>query len=168
MTDVVWVAVLFAAAANPARHAGRLAAAGSGRRDAIVAAGVAIAAVVAAAGLADPLLDALDVTLPSARIAAGVVAGVAGVRDLLGSEPPAWEPVLVRPEVVLPAVVAGADEGAVLTALVAAVAIGATAVLATRTMGRTGRMVAHVSARMLGAALIVVGVDLVVDGVLDV
>jgi len=163
VTDVVWLLALFVAAANPARHTGRVPG-----RAAAVAALLGLAAVGAVAGLSEPLLDALDVSLPSARIGVGVVVGVAGVRDMVRADAAVWEPVALRPELVLPALVAGADEGVLLTAIAAAVAIALTAVAATRPPAATRRPLTRGAARLLGGVLLVLGVDLVVDGVLDV
>ena len=80
--------------------------------------------LVAAAG--DPLLDALDVSEPSFRLAAGVVAAVAGIADLF-RRPPSPEPALpgrraalipvaipavARPALLVMAIGAGADRSA--------------------------------------------------------
>ena len=45
-------------------------------------------AVVRCRGVADPLLDALDVSDPSFRVAAGIVAVIAGAADLFRRPPP--------------------------------------------------------------------------------
>ena len=129
----LWAAALLLAL-NPARAAFGV------RRTAVgvVAAGGAIGglAVCAAAALGGPLLDALDVSEPSFRVAAGVVAAAAGFVDLFRRPPPPepalagrWAavvpvavPIVVRPALVVLALSAGADRGVPLTA--GAMAIG--------------------------------------------
>ena len=81
-------------------------------------------AVCVVAALADPLLDALDVSDPSFRVAAGIVAVIAGAADLFRRPPPpepslpGWRaalvpvavPVVTRPALVVLALGAGADQ----------------------------------------------------------
>ena len=87
-------------------------------------------AVCAAASVADPLLDALDVSDPSFRIAAGVVARIAGAPTCSGGRPapepalpgrraalvPVAMPVVARPALLVLALGAGADRGVLLSA----------------------------------------------------
>lgn len=165
MSEWAWALVVFTAAANPARQAGRTDADGAG------AAGGALLAATAVllAWLSHPLLDGLDVSVPSAFIGVGLVAGVAGVRDLVTARPPVWEPVLSRPEVLLPAVPIGADHGTAVVAVGVVVAVALT--LAARRMRTAGATAGggHVTlSRILGGVLVVAGVDMVVDGILDV
>jgi small neutral amino acid transporter SnatA (MarC family) len=153
---------------------------------------VQVAAVGAAAGAvltlvlslaSGPLLDVLDVSRPALRIAAGVVAALAGVVAVFRSPPPAdpalpgWRAALVpvaipltaSPALILLALSAHADRGAGVVA--AAVAAGAVALVAlvrfVSTGGTSGRVLAWV-ARLSGAALIAGSLLLVIDGILDV
>jgi small neutral amino acid transporter SnatA (MarC family) len=170
--------VLYVAAVNPLRLLGTV----RGADPAGSTAGglVSLAGILLLAALSEPLLDGLDISEPTARVAAGLVAASAGLWHLIGPRPQAWEaasglrsglvpiafPVLLRPEVALLAVSAGADEGVLSTAVAAAVGI-AIGVLALRRSAEPPR-VARAGARLLGAVLVLLGIDLVVDGVLDV
>ena len=181
----LWAAVLLLAL-NPARAAFAVPRAGRTPRSVlgVCAAGGAIGglAVVAAAAVADPLLDALDVSEPSFRVAAGIVAGLAGVIDLF-TRPPRPEPALAgrgaalvpvaipaaaRPALVVVAVGAGADQGVLVTlaAMAAGVAL-LTALTPLPPEGTRGRILRWAS-RLLAAALVAGGVILTVDGVMDV
>ena len=86
----LWAAALLLAL-NPARAAFGVPRAGRSPRSVVgvAAAGAAIGglAVCAAAAVGGPLLDALDVSEPSFRIAAGVVAALAGAGDLVRRPP---------------------------------------------------------------------------------
>ena len=139
-------------ALNPARAAFGVPRAG-GRRGpslGVAAVGGAIGglAVCAAAALGDPLLDALDVSEPSFRIAAGIVAALAGAADLFRRPPPpepalaGWRaalvpvaiPLVARPALLVLALGAGADRGVLVSA--GAMAIGVA--LLTGAGGRRG------------------------------
>lgn len=136
--------------------------------------------VVALAG--DSLLDALDVSQPAARIAAGVAAAAVGVGDLLRSPPSAepalpgrWAavvpvavPLVARPALVPLALSAGADHGA--WPVVAALAVGGAALvaLALRPPEGVRRRVLVWAGRVTAAVLVGVGAALTVDGVFDV
>jgi small neutral amino acid transporter SnatA (MarC family) len=182
----LWAAVLVLLL-NPARAAFGVPRAGRSPRDVIgvAAAGGAIGglAVCAAAAVADPLLDALDVSDPSFRTAAGIVAGLAGAIDLF-RRPPSPEPALpgrraalvpvaiplvARPALVVVALGAGADQGVLVSA--AAIATGVAVlvglVAAVPTEGPGGRVLWWAS-RLLAAALVAGGVLLTVDGIMDV
>jgi small neutral amino acid transporter SnatA (MarC family) len=153
---------------------------------------VQVAAVGAAAGAvltlvlslaSGPLLDVLDVSRPALRIAAGVVAALAGVVAVFRSPPPAepalpgWRAALVpvaipltaSPALILLALSAHADRGAgVVAAAVAAGAVGLVALVRfVPTGGTSGRVLAWL-ARLSGAALIAGSLLLVIDGILDV
>ena len=151
----------------------------------LAAAGGLIAGIVvcAVAAVADPLLDALDVSDPAFRIAAAIVVGLTGAGDVFRRPPPPEPilpgaraalvpvalPVLARPALVVAALAAGADRGVGATALAMAIAIAILTALvaagpAEGTRGRTLRW----TARVLGAALVAGGVLLALDGVLDV
>jgi small neutral amino acid transporter SnatA (MarC family) len=141
-----------------------------------------LAAVVAAA-VADPLLDALDVSDPSFRVAAGAIACLAGLADLFRRPPsadpalPGWRaalvpvaiPIVARPAVLMVALGAGADRPLVATAgaMAAAVAL-LTALTAWGPTGGPGGRVMRSAGRLLGAGLVAAGVLLVVAGVVDV
>jgi small neutral amino acid transporter SnatA (MarC family) len=184
-SDSLWVAVLVLAL-NPARAAFAVPRFRSPRTVAGVAAAgglLGALAVCLAAAVGGPLLDALDVSEPSFRVAAGIVAAVTGVADLFRRPPrpdpalggrraalvPVAIPVVARPALLVLALGAGADSGILVN--VAAMAIG-TALLtglavSCPTDGAGGRVLRWAS-RVLGAALIACGVILLVDGVLDV
>jgi small neutral amino acid transporter SnatA (MarC family) len=182
----LWAAALVLAL-NPARAAFGIPRAGrSPRTVAGVAAvggaigGLAVCAVAAAGG---PLLEALDVSEPSFRVAAGIVAGLAGAADLFRrpplSEPalsgwraalvPVAIPVVARPALVVLALGAGADRSVLVTAGAMALGIALLTGLAAGwpTDGPRGRVLRW-AGRLLAAALVACGVILAVDGVLDV
>ena len=109
------------------------------------AAAVAIAAavtwglVLAAAGFSEPLLDVLDVSAATFRIATGVVVGLAGARWLVfgaspvdvDTAPGTWQrigvplliPALVTPQLAMVAISTGADDGMLVAASTAAPAL---------------------------------------------
>jgi small neutral amino acid transporter SnatA (MarC family) len=140
-------------------------------------------AVCAAAAAGGPLLDALDVSEPSFRVAAGIVAGLAGAADLFRRPPrpepalggwraalvPVAIPVVARPAVLVLALGAGADRGILVSIGAMAIGIALLTVLVAGcpTDGPGGRVLRWAS-RLLGAALVACGVILVLDGVLDV
>ena len=176
----LWAAALLLAL-NPARAAFGV------RRTAVgvVAVGGAIGglAVCAAAALGGPLLDALDVSEPSFRVAAGVVAAAAGFVDLFRRPPPPepalagrWAalvpvavPIVVRPALVVLALSAGADRGVPLTAGSMAIGVALLTALAAQrpTDGPAGRVLRW-AGRLLAAALVACGVLLAIDGIVDV
>jgi small neutral amino acid transporter SnatA (MarC family) len=182
----LWAAALVLAL-NPARAAFAVPRAGRSPRSVagVAAVGGAIGglAVCAAAALGDPLLDALDVSEPSFRIAAGIVAVLTGIVDLF-RRPPAPEPALpgrraalipvalpavARPALLLLALGAGADRSVVVAAGAMAIGVAVLAAVAARcpTEGPGGRALRW-AGRLLAAALVACGVLLTVDGVLDV
>jgi small neutral amino acid transporter SnatA (MarC family) len=133
MTALALVAL--ALASNPPRRRGAL----STDDTATVALGALLAAglFVVLAAVATPLLDALDISRPNLRIAAGVVLAVVSMHDLVWRRPrpgaalpgrraalvPVFFPVLARPEVGLLALSIGADHGVLFTALAASLAM---------------------------------------------
>jgi small neutral amino acid transporter SnatA (MarC family) len=139
--------------------------------------------VCAAAVLGAPLLDALDVSEPSFRIAAGAVAALGGIADLFrrppGPEPalagwraalvPVAIPLVARPVLLLVALSAGADRSALVAAGSMAIAVALLSGLTAwwSTDGPRGRVLRWAS-RLLAAVLIACGVVLGADGVLDV
>jgi small neutral amino acid transporter SnatA (MarC family) len=153
-----------------------------------VALGATLAAValVVVAAVSGPLLDALDVSAPNARIAAGLVLAVVSLHDLVWKPPPSGAalpgraaalvpvcfPVLLRPEVALVALSLGADHG-VAAALLAAT-LGAAAVTGWHALGaaRRERPVFTRVERGLGVVdaglAAALAVALVADGVLAI
>ena len=143
------------------------------------AAAVAVAVAVVCAGVSDPILDALDVTLGTFRVAAAVVLGIAGARWLIVGAPgvagegpaggpgrvliPLLIPVLLTPQLVMVSVSVGADDG------VAAVAVGTAVSLALAWLATIVTKRHHVAwtagVRMVAALAIVVALILAVDGV---
>jgi small neutral amino acid transporter SnatA (MarC family) len=91
------VLVALVAAVNPFRTAMAVPRSGRSRREvgeiALLGGLVAGVGVLVVAGLSGPLLDALDVSGPAIRLAAGIVAGVAGLVAVF-RRPPAAEPAL--------------------------------------------------------------------------
>jgi small neutral amino acid transporter SnatA (MarC family) len=183
---LLWALVLLLAL-NPARAALGIPRAGRSPREVaeLVAAGGAIGGLVVCvvAAVGGQLLDLLDVSDPSFRISAGLVAALAGISDLFrgppGQDPalpgrraalvPVAFPLVVRPAVVVVALGAGAEQGVLPAALAMVVGAGllgwlAASVPAEGTAGRAVRW----AARLLAAGLVAGGVLLLVDGVLDV
>jgi small neutral amino acid transporter SnatA (MarC family) len=182
----LWAAALVLAL-NPARAAFGVPRAGRSPRSVVGlgAAGGVIGGLVvcAAAAAGGPLLEALDVSEPSFRIAAGILAGLAGAADLFRRPPSAepalagWRaalipvaiPVVARPALLVLALGAGADRGVLVSAGAMAVGIALLTALTAGwpTEGSAGRVLRW-AARLLAAALVACGVILAVDGVLDV
>ncbi len=176
----VWFVVLSAlAAANPPRVAEVLSATPLEDRERPLTVGASILALIliAVAGLGSQILDLLELTDETWRIATGAVAVLAGARVVVGwfrpvpqlgrnahSIVPVVFPVMLVPELVLLMVLYGATEGFQGTLVALAVAIGAL-----RLWGRAeGGPVTRGSARFLGALLVVVGIGLLVAGIRDV
>jgi small neutral amino acid transporter SnatA (MarC family) len=157
----------FLATANAGRVA--LAAHASKPRSASRALALALGAalIVAGAALADELLDGLEISPESFRIAAGMVLAATGLWTLLWPEPMPgpFAAVLVTPELACLAISFGADEplGKVLGA--AAIALGAAAIGA---FAQSSPVAAGIAARFLAALQLVVAVALVVSGIRDV
>ena len=173
-------AIVLVLALNPARAAFAVPRAGR-RAVALAAAGGAIGGllVCAAAALGGPLLGLLDVSEPSFRIAAGLVALLVGATDVV-RRPPAAEPalngrraalipiavpVVARPALLVLALGAGADLDVLVCAgaMVAGVAL-LTALVARRPSDRAVRW----TARLLAVALVAGGAILALDGLLAV
>jgi small neutral amino acid transporter SnatA (MarC family) len=182
----LWAAALILAL-NPARGAFGVPRSGRSRRGVVGVAALGGVlgglAVCAAAALGGPLLEALDVSDPSFRIAAGIVAGLAGAGDLFRRPPPAepslagWRaalvpvaiPIVARPALLVMALGAGADRGVLESAGAMAVGIALLTGLTAGwpTEGPGGRTLRW-AGRLLAAGLVACGVILTVDGVLDV
>jgi small neutral amino acid transporter SnatA (MarC family) len=149
---------------------------------AAAAAAITWALVLVGAAVSEPLLDALDVSAATFRIAAGVVVGLAGARWLVfGASPvdvdtpvgtwrrlgvPLLIPVLVTPQLAMVAISTGADDGTLGAAWTAALVL-ALAWIAAVVMKRR-RLPWLVTVRFLGALGILVAFALVVDGVKSV
>ena len=182
----LWIAVLVLAL-NPARAAFGVPRAGRSPRNAVgIAAlggaigGVAVSAAAAAGG---PLLGALDVSDPSFRIAAGIVAAVAGAIDVFRRPPPpepalpAWRaalvpvaiPVVARPALLVLALGAGAEQGVLVSAAAMTIGVAVLTGLVARlpAEGSGGRGLRWAS-RLLAAALVAGGVVLTLEGVMAV
>jgi small neutral amino acid transporter SnatA (MarC family) len=182
----LWAAALLLAL-NPARATFAVPRAGRSQRTVVRVAAIGgligALAVGAVAVLGGPLLEALDVSEPSFRLAAGILAALTGVADLL-RPPPAPEPALAgwraalvpvavpavaRPALLVMALAAGADGG--VPASVGAMAVGVALLigLAARwpTEG-TGRRALRWATRLFAAALVACGVVLAADGLLSV
>jgi small neutral amino acid transporter SnatA (MarC family) len=179
-------AILLLVALNPARAVFGVPRAGRSPRAAVELAalgGIAGAlAVCAAALVGSPLLDVLDVSDSSFRIAAGVVAALTGVIDLFRRPPqpepalpgrraalvPVAIPLVARPALLVLALGAGADSG-VLVAL-GAMALGVALLSAAAAWpidGPRGRVLRWAS-RLLALGLVALGVVLAIDGILAV
>jgi small neutral amino acid transporter SnatA (MarC family) len=161
-------------ALNPLR-----AAAASPDTDRARAVAVALAATTLAIGLAawvsGPLLEAVHVTGPSARIAAGVALVAVSLRDLLGPAPapepalagagagliPLAFPVLFTPAVALLALAGGADRGVVtaVAALLPGLALAGAAAL------RPPRRGVGVGLRVIAGYAVGAGALVTLDGV---
>jgi multiple antibiotic resistance protein len=144
------------------------------------AGGIAVFLVSLASG---PLLDALDVSAPAFRIAAGAVGAIAGavafVRPAPSPEPalpgrsaalvPVAVPLVAGPALVVVALSAHADRGAGVVAVALAIVVALVAVVSTRVGvdGVRGRGLRW-GTRATGAAAVVATVLLVIDGVFAV
>jgi small neutral amino acid transporter SnatA (MarC family) len=136
---------------------------------------VALAAGTVLASLGSPLLDALDVSPASFRLAAGIVLAVEGSRTLVwprpGTEPelpglaaalvPVAFPLLLQPGVVALALAAGGDD--VGWSGVAALAVALALVVA---LPAGGLLVA--GARLLGGLEVLAGAALAISALGDV
>ena len=168
------IAVL--AATNPPRVWSALPLGPDRRRAAMVAAGVTLAVAAVLAALATGLLDLLDVSASTFRVGAGLVIAVVGAHDLAAGAPkpepslggwragfvPLAFPLLVNPALGAGALMAGADHG-VATPIVAALA--GVAILVVLSMTAEHARVLRGAGRFVGAALIILGIALAVDGV---
>ena len=172
----VWAVLLvFAAAANPFRRR-RCLSVPDGRQ-VIAGAAVAVAVYGALAVAGASLRDALDVSTPNMRVAAGLLLVVVGLHAVVAPLPaapatidarggwlvPVLVPVMLRPDLALVAFAADRTSGVATVALSASVALAAVAAwwhVGTRTPA---------AERWLGAALgaltVVAAVRLLLDGV---
>jgi small neutral amino acid transporter SnatA (MarC family) len=178
---MIAAAIAFFVACNPA--AATVALAHDRRTDrpipVIAGAVAALVALVLAAAASDALLDVLDLNLGTYRVGAGAVLVAAGLRWLVvGAPRDAIEPetdlrlagfvafpTLLTPAAAALAVSVGAEEGVAVVAGAAAISIvlGGLGVYLRRQVP-TALAVALV--RLIAAGTVVVGVDLVVDGLM--
>jgi small neutral amino acid transporter SnatA (MarC family) len=184
----VWLwALALLLALNPARAAFGVPRAGRSARDVawLCAAGGAIGgiAVSVCAVLGGPALDALDVSTPAFRTAAGAIALLAGAIDLFRRPPdpepalpgrraalvPVALPLVARPALLVMALSAGADRGALVAVAAMAIGVAVLTALAARVPvdGPRGRALRWL-ARLSAAGLVACGVLLTIDGVLSV
>ena len=178
----LWAAALVLAL-NPARAAFGVPRAGRAAVGVAAVGGVIGGlAVCVAATIGDPLLDALDVSEPSFRVAAGLVAVLTGAADMFRRPPPAepalsgWGsvlvpvaiPVVARPALLVLALGAGADRGLVTAgAMAIGVALLTALVAGWPTEGPAGRVLRW-AGRLMAAALVACAVVLAVAGALAV
>jgi hypothetical protein len=176
------------ALANPARAALGFPAAGRSRRQRItigaIGGGLAGLALVLAAVVAEPVLDALHISPPTLRISVALVVVVTAIIDLTGRVPspdpglpglggalvPVLVPIVLRPGLALLALSVGADHGVVPVVLggllVVAGTIGAGAI-APLTPG-PARTAVRWTMAVLAVVAIAAGIALAVDGIFDV
>ncbi len=182
--NLAMMVVAFVAAVNPFRVRPGLPQDGDRARPRVLAAGCALVfgLGVAAVAAAPSLLDALDVSPETFRLAAGFVMAVAAGWVLWfphrGDEPelgglaaavvPVAFPLLLSPELVVLTISAGADEDA--AAALAALAVALVAVLAVGAIPQRGvtEAVLRAGSRLAAAGLMVAAVVLIVSGIRDV
>ena len=182
----LWALALLLAL-NPARAAFGIPRAGRSSREVAwlcaVSGAIGGLAVCAFAALGDPVLDTLDVSTPAFRTAAGVIALLAGAIDLFRRPPhpepalpgrraalvPVALPLVARPTLLVMALGAGADQGALVAVGAMAIGIAILTPLAARAAmdGPKGHALRWL-ARLFAAGLIACGVLLTIDGVLSV
>jgi small neutral amino acid transporter SnatA (MarC family) len=181
----VLLGVAYLAAVNPARTRlglPEVSTRRAGTAVTVLGSIVALGAILGLAWLSGPLLEALEITPETFRIAAGLVAVVAGIavlwRTQPGQEPalPGWRaalwpiafPRLLAPEVAALALTTGSKEGVPRTVAAAAVVLSIVVVLAPlRRAGIPGGALVW-TGRMLAVLLVAVGVFLMIDGIRDV
>lgn len=176
--------VAFLAAVNPFRSRGSIPEDEGGRARAVplvIGGLLTVGSVAVVAWWSAPILNAMQITPETFKIAAGFVAvltgGYAFVVAVPASEPelggwragvwPVWYPRLFGPEVMALAITAGAGNG--VGASTGATAVAVAALLACLPVrGGVARRMLVWSGRIASAALIVVGIFLAIDGVRDV
>jgi small neutral amino acid transporter SnatA (MarC family) len=149
-------------------------------------AALALAPLVVVAAFAHPVLDALELTAPTLRMAAGAVLAVQGVVTMVGRPPtaeprlagrraalvPMAFPVLLTPGLGLLAVSGSLDRSAPTTAIVLAAALATVpalaAVVGPSTPTTALERAVRATAVLLAAVAVVAGLGLVVNGLFDV
>jgi len=173
----LWLLIL---AAVTTVNAPRLWSAGASWRWAAAGASVALAALAVLATLADPILDGLEVSAPTARMAAGILLLITG--GLVFSAPPPslqpasrWPwmmplafPLLLTPGLAVLTLSASVDQSAPVTVLVLAGALATFPALAlVRLQAPGGRAMAGLGQALAGI-LVLAGLALLMDGVFDI
>jgi small neutral amino acid transporter SnatA (MarC family) len=181
----ILLAVTALAAVNPPRTRLGIPETGDGRARGIplvLGVIIALAAATAAAWLSGPLLDALEVTPETFRIAAGLVAAVAGIRSLVWTRPAAepvaggtaaalWPVAFPRaftPEVAALALTAGSIEGVAPAAAALAAALAVLAVLGGIRRSQLADGVLRWAGTLLAMLLVMSAAFLMIDGIRDV
>ena len=163
---------LFLVAVNPAAVAASVPRSELFRARANVAFVATTLVVAVVAGCSERLLDWLEVSPPTFRMAAGVVLGLTSIRwVVVGAPSPAASgeevpilTILLSPQLVAVAIAAGSDVGA-LSATAAAVVALAVSGAAVLWQDRWGGAVWSWATRLIGMAGIAMALALVVDGV---
>ncbi len=150
-------------------------------------AAAALAGVVVASAAAEPLRDAFGVSVETTRIGVGLVAVLVGARDLVTALPrpdpalpgrraalvPVAFPLLLNPAVVFLAFGASLDHAVSTAVLVAIPALVTLPLLTIVEVDEdpgvgTGQRALAGAARLTAALLVLAGVAIAVDGVLDI
>jgi small neutral amino acid transporter SnatA (MarC family) len=162
---------LFLVAVNPAAVAASVprAALFQARTNAAFVTTAVVVAILA--GCSEPLLDWLDVSPPTFRVATGVVLALASIRwVVVGARPLAPDEdvpiftVLLSPQLVAIAITTGTEVGAISASAAAALALVASGV-AVFWQGHLGTAVWSWATRLVGVAGVAVALALIVDGV---
>ena len=177
--------ITFLAAVNPARVRLGVPETGSARaRPAVLGGGtlLGLGVVWALAAVSGPLLDWLEVTPETFRIAAGITAVLAAAVVLVSPRPadepelPGWRaalwpvafPRLAAPQVLVLAISTGAQEGVAATLGAAAVSLGVLGVFGlVPRRGVTDRALLWLG-RVLAALLVVAAIGLIIEGIREV
>ncbi|MBU1226298.1 MAG: hypothetical protein KJ698_03660 [Actinobacteria bacterium] len=181
----ILLALAYLAAVNPLRTRLAIPEHEGGRaRMGVLAAGalVALGGVAALSGGSGPILEALEVSPETFRLAAGIVVSVAAMVTLARSRPaeepeapgaaaalwPVAYPRLLSVEVVALALTTGTKEGVAATLVAAVIALGAAVAVGTiRRTGFADRVLLN-TGRLVVLLLVIVAVFLMVDGIRDV
>lgn len=181
----ILLVVAYVAAVNPLRTRLGLPESEGGRaRMGVLGAGalVAVGGVLSLAGWSGPILDALEVSPETFRLAAGIVVSVAAIVTLIRPRPaeepeapgalaalwPVAYPRLLGAEVVVLALTTGTQEGVAPTVAAAAVALGLAVCLGWLRRSRFTDRVLLNTGRLVTVLLVIVAVFLMVDGIRDV
>lgn len=180
---LLWLVVIAIAAVNPLRvrrltQPAENPARARGWRPIVVGSAVAAACLVGVSVVADPLLRAIDVSPPTAVIAAGLVVGLTALVDFVRPDTEPWHsepgglsplapvavPALLRPATVL-LVLAVAADVRVANGVTLAAAVAACGLAALWSVVRLGTRFDMWAWRAVAAIAILGAVDLIVDGV---